>query len=420
MGTSSKALWIPFLWMVLAGSRYVSQWLNLVLPGSETDLYNEGSEVDRTVFLLLILASVVVLAWRRLNWNEILKNNVWILPYFIFCTLSILWADDPFISFKRWTKLAGVIGMALIILSEERPYEALGIILRRLAYLLIPLSILFIRYYPDLGRGYNPDGGLMYTGATLHKNSLGVLCLITGIYFCWNLIANHQEGNKSQNRLINFIFLLVIAWLLYMSSSATARVCLVIAICIFLISRVPAMVQNPSRNITMIIVLFLFYGVLEFMFDITNNVITMLGRSSDLTNRVPIWEMLLVMVKDPLLGAGYESFWSGERLLEIWDKVGANIITAHNGYLDTYFEVGIVGLLFAVIIIIYGIRNAAEYLNHEYSYAILRISIIFVFALYNWTESAFIPLNNVFLLFWVSILNPATAKLSRPEKIEIQ
>jgi hypothetical protein len=29
-----------------------------------------------------------------------------------------------------------------------------------------------------------------------------------------------------------------------------------------------------------------------------------------------------------------------------------------------------------------------------------------VFALYNWTESVFIPLNNLFLLFWVSILEP--------------
>ena len=44
--------------------------------------------------------------------------------------------------------------MVLVILTEKRPYEAVGVILRRLAFLLLPLSVLFIRYYPDLGREY--------------------------------------------------------------------------------------------------------------------------------------------------------------------------------------------------------------------------------------------------------------------------
>lgn len=403
--------------MALAGSRYVSQWLNLAPPAPSVDMYSEGSEVDRIVFLLLILASIMVLVWRRLNWSKLLKNNAWIWPYFIFCVLSILWSDDPFVSFKRWTKLLGTVSMALIILTEERPYEAFGVILRRLAYLLLPLSILFIIYYPHLGRNYSVSGGVMYTGVTFQKNSLGELCLITGIYFCWNLLCNHREGNKSESRLINFIFLLIIAWLLYMSHSATAQACLAVSICIFLISRVPAMVQKPSRNITMGIVLLSFYGILEFLFDIQETVIAILGRAPDLTSRVPIWGKLLAWVKDPLFGAGYEIFWSGERLVQIWDNVGVHIITAHNGYLDTYLDLGIVGLSLALISIIAGARNAAQHLNHEYAYAILRLPIIVVFALYNWTESSFIPLGNLFLLFWVSILEPPGAKNDQtPEK----
>ena len=30
----SSALWIPLIWMLLAGSRYVSQWLNLGSPST--------------------------------------------------------------------------------------------------------------------------------------------------------------------------------------------------------------------------------------------------------------------------------------------------------------------------------------------------------------------------------------------------
>jgi O-antigen ligase len=417
---TSKALWIPFLWMALAGSRYVSQWLNLAPTAPSADVYSEGSAVDRIVFLLLILASIMVLVRRRLNWSKLLTNNAWIWPYFIFCALSTLWSDDPFVSFKRWIKLLGVISMALVILTEEHPYEAFGVILRRLAFLLLPLSALFMRYYPQLGRAYAVEGDLMYTGVTSQKNSLGELCLITGIYFCWNLLANRREGNKSGSRLLNFIFLLIVAGVLYMSHSATAQACLAVAICLFLISRVPAMVQKPSRNITISIALLSFCGILEFLFDIKNTALAILGRTPDLTNRVPIWGKLLAMAKDPIFGCGYESFWSGERMVQTWDKIGVHIITAHNGYLETYLDLGIVGLSLALITIIAGARKAAKYLNHDYAYGILRISIIVVFALYNWTETSFIPLGNLFLLFWVSILEPPGTKMIKHQKNEIK
>ncbi|MEN6321055.1 MAG: O-antigen ligase family protein [Syntrophaceae bacterium] len=393
--------------MVLAGSRYFSQWLNLSTPEVSTaDMYSEGNEVDRIVFLLLILASIMVLVQRRLNWSELLKNNGWIWPYCIFCAFSILWSDEPFVTFKRWIKLIGVISMALVILTETHPYEALGVILRRIAYLLLPLSMLFIIYYPDLGRCYGADGTVMYTGVTFQKNKLGMLCLICGIYFCWNLIFNSREGNKSGKLLhfIYFIFLLIIGRLLYVSQSATSQVCLAVAICIFLISRVPAFIQKPNRNITTGIVLLSFYVILEFFFEIKETVIIMFGRTPDLTSRVPVWEKLLTHVQNPLFGFGYQNFWTGERMVQVWDQVGATIVTSHNGYLDTYLDLGIVGLSLALISIIAGAGKAAKHLNREYAYAILRLSIIIVFAIYNWTETAFIPLNNVFLLFWVSIL----------------
>ena len=405
----SPAIWIPFLWLFLAGSRYVSQWLNLAPAVESADFYSEGSPLDRVVFLSLILAGIMVLVRRRLNWNELLKDNAWIWPYFIFCAISILWSDDPFISFKRWIKFLGAVSMALIIVTEEHPYEALGVILRRLSFLLLPLSVLFIKYYPDLGRGYTISGDPMYTGVTFQKNSLGALCLISGIYFCWHLLLNHREENKSESRFHFSIYLMLlpmIAWLLYMSNSATSLACLVVAICIFILSRVPAMAQKPTRLITVGIAFLLFYGILEVLFDITKTLIAMLGRKPDLTFRVPIWEKLLAYVEDPVFGAGYAIFWSGKRMTQIWDKVGHEIINAHNGYLDTYLDLGIVGVCLLLISIIAGIRKATKCLNHEYAYAVLRITIIVVVALYNWTESGFIPLGILFVIFWVSILEP--------------
>ena len=45
--------------------------------------------------------------------------------------------------------------MALIILSEAKPSAAVSSVLRRCAFVLLPLSIVFIKYFPWLGRGYS-------------------------------------------------------------------------------------------------------------------------------------------------------------------------------------------------------------------------------------------------------------------------
>lgn len=190
----SNALWVPLAWMFLAGSRYVTSWLELRSIEKLEDAYSEGSPIDAAIFFLLILAGVIILFRRKVDWTRVLTQNKWIWLYFLYCGISITWSDFPFMSFKRWIKELGNPIMALVILTEKRPYEAVGVVLRRLAFLLLPLSVLFIRYYPDLGRSYTPQGVQMFTGVGVQKNSLGQMCLISGIYLSWNFVLKRKKG----------------------------------------------------------------------------------------------------------------------------------------------------------------------------------------------------------------------------------
>lgn len=115
----SRAIWIPFFWMFLAGSRFASQWLNIfgISAGPTGDVYMEGSPIDMPVFLFLIAASLVILFRRRLNWDEIFQNNYIVWAFYIFALISVLWSDYPFISFKRWLKTVGAMSMVLVILT---------------------------------------------------------------------------------------------------------------------------------------------------------------------------------------------------------------------------------------------------------------------------------------------------------------
>ena len=402
------AIWIPFIWLFLSCSRYVSQWLNLGTPDISADAILEGSPIDRAVFILLIIAGGLILRQRRINWNALFTQNAWIWLYFVFGAVSFLWSDYPVVSFKRWIKALGNVIMVLVILTEEHPYEALGVILKRLSFLLLPLSVLFIKFYPDLGRVYHM-GKPMFVGVADTKNGLGKICLLAGIYFSWNILITRSEGNASgrRQRLHYSIYLIIIpmiAWLFYMANSATSLACMIVAICLFAVCRQPAIVSKPQRILPLGIACVALFGIMEFAFDVKDIIISMLGRRPDLTTRVPMWEDLLSLVKDPLLGVGYESFWLGDRrqyMADHWNIV----CQAHNGYLEMYLNMGLIGLLFVVGWIVSGLKKVQRYLYINYPAAMLRLCFITVVALYNYTEAVFFGVSSIWMLLFLAVMS---------------
>ena len=81
------------------------------------------------------------------------------VAFIVYCLLSILWSDFPFVSFKRWIKVLGHPIMVLVIFTEPDPKEALVRLMKRCAYIVLPVSILWMKYYPNLGRTCHRLGG---------------------------------------------------------------------------------------------------------------------------------------------------------------------------------------------------------------------------------------------------------------------
>ena len=185
----SAGSWLALCWMVIFASRPFSAWFQSGVVYATSEGYLEGSPIDRVVSLLLILAGYVVLGRRRIALGAITRQNVWLLAFYTFCALSVLWSDFPFVAFKRWFKDFGAVVMALILLTDEDPVEAVKAAFVRCAYILVPFSVLFIRYFPDLGRtffGYQSNR-LMYVGVATHKNTLGALAFVSVVFLLWDL-----------------------------------------------------------------------------------------------------------------------------------------------------------------------------------------------------------------------------------------
>src|SRR5262249_35281890 len=143
----SPALWIPLLWLVLIGTRYPSQWLEIGTPQSIDALF-EGSPLDRATFLALYIAALWILARRRVSFRAFASSNAWLVAFLAYGLVSILWSDYPFTALKRWIKVTEHVVMVLVVLSEPNRGQAIDALLRRFAYFAITLSVLFIKYYP--------------------------------------------------------------------------------------------------------------------------------------------------------------------------------------------------------------------------------------------------------------------------------
>jgi exopolysaccharide production protein ExoQ len=403
--------WAPLVWMFLAGSRWVSSWLSLSGPLESVDAYAEGSPVDRAVFFALIIWGGVVLARRNLNWSVLIRRNIWIVLYLSYCLSSIIWTDEPFILAKRWIKDLGGPIMALVILTETRPYQALGITLRRLAFLLLPLSVMFIRYYPELGRSYHNDGSPMYTGIGHQKNDLGLMCLMSGLYFAWKRIQR-RDGREVVEAFDRYDGLLVamLAWLIRMSDSQTSLSCLIIGCGILGLSRLKFIWRKPSRLVAVLVSGIILYVTLDQTLGVTTLILELLGRDPSLTNRTELWDVVLSLEVNSIIGAGFMSFWAGDRMRAVWDALGAGINQAHNGYLEQYLNLGYVGVAFIAVIMLAALWKITRQLDVEPSSATLRLCLLVAAILYNYTEASFYGINNMWLGLLVASLDITGAR----------
>lgn len=416
----SSAIWLPFIFMLFAGSRPISFWLNYWFGiGSYSDSLEEGNAIERAYYLIIFILGLIVLLKRKLDWNNIFKGNKTICLYLLFCLISISWSDYPFVAFKRLFKTLCPVAMVLIVLTENRPYAAIGFIIRRLAFVFLPLSVLFIQYYP-VGRSYHVTGTQLYTGVASGKNGLGMLCLITGTYIAYALFFVRKDSGElgqKMNTSTYVILLPMLLWLFFKANSATSLICMIVAVGLFWMAQKPFMKQYPERIFTIFICGIILFGVLELVIDIKTTIITLLGRRPDLTTRVPMWYDLISMVKNPLVGFGNESFWLGERIDYIQKHYGP-LLQAHNGYLETYINLGLVGLTLLVFWILSGFKKILSLIKKEYAGAILRFSLIVVICLYNWAEATFYGKSNMWVLFLFSSIVVIRNVLNNEQKIQ--
>jgi O-antigen ligase len=403
---ASGALWLPVAWFAIAGSRFLSQWLNLG-GGSAGDLA-EGSAIDAAYFLALIVLGLRVLAGRRFAPGRWLRANPWVAVFLLYGFAAILWSDFPFIALKRWIKALGNPVMALVILTDRNPGQAFRIVMKRCAYLMLPLSLLFIKYFPEYGRAYSPWTGEGYNqGITTQKNSLGFLAMSFGIFYAWDLWVWRRHGATARRRLDDLVslgFLVLSLGLLYMAHSSTSLLGFAIGVAVVAGLGFPIIDQRYLG--TWVVSAAVLAVLMEAMFDLYDLALDLLGEDRTLTDRTKIWADCLELTDDPVIGVGYESFWLGPRLEVLWEKWPFGPLQAHNGYLEIYLDLGGVGLVLLVAMLMAGFHAIKRELLRNPPLGRLKMAYFFVILAFNYAEASFKGVHPLLMLFYAIALAP--------------
>jgi exopolysaccharide production protein ExoQ len=424
---TSKALWIPVAWLFINSSRPVSMWMGMfglggASPGTDrAQIYLEGSPVDGGVFMFLLVAGLIVLAGRSQRVIPLFRRMGPILLFFTYCALSILWSAYPFVTFKHWSKGIGDVVMILVVLTDPDPTAALKRLFSRVGFVLLPLSILFIKYYPSLGRSYSVGGMPQYTGVTTQKNTLGVMCLIFGLGSLWRFLAVYRDrevARRTHLLIAHGAILAMVVWLLRTSDSMTSFSCLIMASGIMVLTSRPTIARKPSV-VHLLVAATVCFSLFAVFFDSGGSVVESLGRNSTLTGRTAIWTAVLRLAGNPVVGTGYESFWLGDRLKELWsvdDGAFIGINEAHNGYLELFLNLGWLGVALLAGLIATGYRKVIATYRYNPDAGSLGLACFAAELSYNLTEAGFRMMFPLWIFFLLAIIgvpkDPAPQSLS--------
>lgn len=402
---STASLWIVWIWMFLAGSRWLSSWLGLQPAIVDVAGYEQGHPLDRWVFAALTVAGAVVLWQRQVDWAAWRMTHRWVLVYAVYTLVSALWADDPALSWRRWIKDLGPPIMALIVLTEPHPALSLQRLLLRLAIVWLPLSLLLIKYYPAWGRVHHLNGTALYTGVTQQKNELGLLCLISGLVLAW--IALRRPVSQMRFDWVSWCVLTGLTlWLLWLSNSQTALLCLVIGVSLLVFLRWADPALSTRGVVLGALATAGVAAAAHTVWDLPAQVLGLIGRDATLTQRTALWQTLLNFETSTWWGEGYMGFWSGWRLHTIWQSVGLGVNQAHNGYLEQFLNLGLIGLGLLLILLMGAIRRSWKLRATQAHWGSLLLTLVVVTMVYNISEATFYGVNILWMLLLLGILNP--------------
>ena len=370
-------------------------FLNLFLTPDQ--ILDPGKGMAGARYMWAAIYAGVLILWLRncKGTIKLLLNERPILFLVLLAIASVLWSDAPATTFRRSLALAGTCLIALYFAVRFKIREQLQLLTWALG-ICMACSLVFGIFHWGISVD-NLEGA--WFGIYTQRNSLGSMMVLSMLLFLvWGQI-------QTSRKWLAWMFAAISFCLIFLSGSMTS----LIVACVLLLS-FPTIrfLRSFKRAGTVIFI----SAVLIVWFAIragasVETTAEAMGRDPSLTGRTELWAVSALIGFDrPWLGFGYNAFWLGENgeSADVWKVVGWAAPSAHNGLLEIWLDLGVMGVAIAAFSFAMCWRKALRLIRltkaWEYAWPLLFLVFLFV---QNLTENAFLEGNSIHWFLYVVI-----------------
>jgi O-antigen ligase len=223
------------------------------------------------------------------------------------------------------------------------------------------LSLLLVIVYPSLGIHQDSAWYGAWHGIFGHKNDFGpLMALGNGLS-----LLSFARSTKKRDLVINILSYFLTLFLIVMSRCATALILWAILNGLSLIYFAWIKWHKKLQGLNLVYIAGLSATVVLLGSMSLIAVSLLMGKSLNLTGRVPLWINLLknVVSKKPWFGYGLETLWYFPDFQKWASKTSGwgdeiIVVNGHNGYMDILLYLGIVGLAILCVVLAQGFARA--------------------------------------------------------------
>ena len=314
------------------------------------------------IAILVVVGSVVGLVLLKPDWmwRKFPKS---LGVFLLLVTLSLAWSFYPGATaigiVLQWVTTIAALFLALT-LSWAELLRALSAAVRGVLGLSILFELivgLFVRqavlpFWVDYGTEKVPDAfywsrGLLFQGGPIEgivasRNLLGFLALLALIVFSVQLAAGTVRRGWGVGWLV------VAALMLALTRSATVTVAVGVVVIVLLFALWARRVGAEGRRPVYLTAAASVVAVIAALMAFTPQLLSMLGKSDDLTGRLDIWRSVTELAsQSPVFGWGWVSYWMPwvEPFNDLAVRKGVTYLQAHDAWLDVWLQLGVVGVV---------------------------------------------------------------------------
>ncbi|MBE9041666.1 O-antigen ligase family protein [Oscillatoriales cyanobacterium LEGE 11467] len=310
---------------------------------------------------------------------------------------SAFWSELPLLTLQASLALLVVSTLAAHI-AQKYTWQQIATLLRWSTGIITGLSLFYSLAIPSVG-----VVGKGWRGILAHPNPLGALMGLNAVF--WYVRA----ANNPKERVPSVLMVLVSMLIMQNTNSAGAKVTLVALFSALLILRFIKRLSFQWAYAIIVIFMAISIGTTIL---VTENleyiVVDVLGKDMTLTGRVPLWTKVIgkVVRDSPILGFGFHGFWQDWRgednpAYEVAsDGYGWVAHHAHNGFIDLFADLGMVGLFLFVASLMLNIGLAIKYMSQTREPEAIFYLIIFILLLIvNNTQSSLLGIHHIWFYY---------------------